>query len=178
MSNGQKQDAGFNPLAGGILFFILWLTIQALSNLPDSQKTFSWLLFSLSIVAWASIPWGWLRRLLSTQNASQIILPLVFELTVAGYIIGWVGILKEVKGTVLTLAVAVGFVWLITYIMVAVAKLAKPYLRAFICIIFLGIWVYYCTKSGIMGSWPLIIIIVAVSWASIKPEKFRWIPLI
>lgn len=178
MSHGQKQDAGFNPLASGILFFTLWLTIQALSDLPDFQKSFSWLLFSLSIIVWASIPWGWLRRLLNTENASQIILPLVFELTIAGYIIGWLGILKEVRGTVSTLAIAVGFVWLITYIMVAVAKMAKPCLRAFICIVFLGIWGYYFTQAGIAGSWPLIIITVAVSWASIKPDKFSGIPLV
>lgn len=178
MSHEQKQDASFNPLASGILFFTLWLTIQALSDLPGSHKSLSWLLFSLSLIVWASIPWGWLRRLLNTESASRIILPLVFELTIAGYIIGWLGILKEIRGAVSTLAIVVGFVWLTTYIMVAVARLTKPCLRAFICMVFVGAWGYYFSQEGIAGSWPLIIMIAAVSWASVKPDTFGGIPLV
>lgn len=175
---GSKQDMSFNPLSWGILFFTLWLTVQALNTLPDFQKNFSWFFLGLSIVALVSIPWNWLRKLLNTQRASQIILPVIFELTVAGYIIGWVGMLKDMHGAVLGLAVAIGFIWLIVYVMVAAAKIVKPYLRALICTIFFGVWVYYFVNTGLSGSWPLIVVMVAVFWASTKPQQFRWVPLI
>ncbi|HLB28189.1 MAG TPA: hypothetical protein VJK47_03145, partial [Dehalococcoidales bacterium] len=113
-----------------------------------------------------------------SQRASQIILPIVFELTVAGYVIGWVGMLKDVHGAVLALTVAIGFIWLIVYIMVAAAKFVKPYFRALTCAIFLLAWIYFFIQSGLSGSWPLIIVTAAVFWASIKPQQFRWIPLI
>ncbi|OGO23245.1 MAG: hypothetical protein A2Z28_00715 [Chloroflexi bacterium RBG_16_51_9] len=174
----SKQDISFNPLSWGILFFTLWLTVQALNTTTSSQKNFSWFFLGLSIIALVSIPWRWLRNLLNSQRASQIILPIVFELTVAGYVIGWVGMLKDVHGAVLALTVAIGFIWLIVYIMVAAAKFVKPYFRALTCAIFLLAWIYFFIQSGLSGSWPLIIVTAAVFWASIKPQQFRWIPLI
>lgn len=170
--NGNNTD--FNPLSWAILFFSFGYTLRILHN----YAIFSLILFGMSIILLSSIYFDCLRNILNSSRAVKMILPTIFILTVAGFILGMLMALKNLSDVEQIIAVSFSFILLGTYVMVAISTLNKLAFRIIFCVIILILFLSRLAYSGFDLSWPLLIILVQGIWGTLTPNKFRNIPLV
>ena len=182
----EGNGDSYNPLAWGILFFTMWLTLVTIHGTGQTTTWIPTALLILSILLMVSI---FLKILFNkifkndvTTNifkfASTIVTPIVFEITVAGYIIAWIQGVAILSEPNLTIAIIIGFFWIIIYVIVGVSHINVGWLR-FVCwIIFLSISIFITVTSNFAKSWPLWVALLALSLGAIRPKWFNWISLI
>ena len=182
----EDNDESYNPLAWGILFFTMWLTLVTIHG---TGKTTTWIpmaLLILSILLMLSIFLKILFLKIFKNDVttkifkfiSTMIIPLVFEITISGYIIAWIQGVSTLTEPNLTIAIIIGFFWIIIYVIVGVSHIDVGWLRLICCILFLAISIYITVTSDFVKSWPLWVALLALSFGAIKPKWFNWISLI
>jgi hypothetical protein len=139
---------------------------------------FSWVLFGISIILIISIYWKWLYNIFNHHRAVEFILPTVFIVSVASFIIGMLLSLKDLTTTEQYITLTVSFVLLGIYFTILISKQKKLRYRIVFCSLFLIAFIIKLIISGIIGSWPLLLIFAQCIWGVIEPDKFNKIPLV
>lgn len=170
----KKTD--FSPLSWSILFFSMWFTLKSIDT--GDNTIFRWILFGMSIVLLVSIYWDWLYNVFNQQKSVQWILPTIFFLTVASFIISVLFALKDLNTAEQYIALTVSFIFLGIYIAVLISTLKKLGYRIAGCGLILLIFIIRLISNGLEGSWPLIVILVQSVWGMAQPDKFNKIPLV
>ena len=181
-AGGQTNDFPFNPLSWGLLFFSLWLslkTVDSMVSLGPFQRGLANVAIVVSIVMLFSIPLTiWLRGKLQTILRNANVMPSIFVITVSVYIMGWLTVIPSLKGLDITLAITIGFLWLVVYGMVALSRVRYSLMRLGMCLLVLVIFIVSLITTGISGSRPLLAVLVLFVSATLKPSLFRTIPLV
>ena len=118
-AGGQTNDSTFNPLSWGVLFFSLWLslkTVDSMVPLGHFQRGLANVAIVVSIVILFLIPLTtWLRDKLQTMLRNANALPIIYVITVSVYAFGVLTVIPSLKGLDITLAITIGFLWLVVY---------------------------------------------------------------
>ena len=184
----DDHDDKLNPLGWGTLFFTVWISIKVLQELNTKKITpfqagfqngFGWLLLVVSVALLVSIYFPRWRDILKKFTKKFYPLPAVVILSIIGFILGWVPGFA-LKGSDQWLVGVIGFLWLITPILVLIARFDRPLHRSFVSVMMLIAWIYLFSSSrfNFIGSWPLFAIAVLSWWPCIWPKRFRDISVI
>ncbi len=115
----------YNPISWGILFFSFWLILWTTGISNCWVKGVAWFSLALSVILLISIFWGYLRDLLNKPKAANIVLPLVFTVSMMAYAISWIVSLPDLTGSVFTISFWIGFLWMIAYTIVLTANVDR-----------------------------------------------------
>lgn len=170
----NKTD--LSPLSWSITFFSMWYTIISLKK--EGYNWFAWLLFGFSVILLATVYCRWLYDNFNSIRFVNIILPTIFEVTVAGFIIGVIQVLKDLTSINQWVALISSFVLIGSMIMCWIAKWPKLRARIIACIVIALLFFFMLVKSGFMGSWPVLIILAQTIWGTLQPSKFEKIPVV
>jgi len=186
----DDDDDKLNPLGWGTLFFTVWISIKVLEELntkkikitpfqTDFQTGFGWLLLVVSVTLLVSIYCIRWRDILKKFTKKFYPFPAVVILSIISFILGWVPGFA-LKGSDQWLVGVIGFLWLVTPILVLIARFDRPLHRGMVSVMMLIAWIYLFSSSrfNFIGSWPLFAIAVLSWWPCICPERFRDISVI
>ena len=122
--NGQESDA-FNPLAWGILFFSLWLSLQPFGELSLFQQGIGGFFLFLSAVMFCSIFMKCLRDFLNKPSLISFLLPVIFFASLMGFAFSLVQSWTNLEGTSLYISIIGGALWLIAYFLILIRIVAE-----------------------------------------------------
>jgi hypothetical protein len=181
----REDDEKLNPLGWGTLFFTVWISLKVLEQLhPQMKVTLTIFLFQLALLAisaallLAIYHVGW-REILEKFTKKFYVFPIVYVISVLGYMFGLVPgfSLHRLDQWVV---IIIGFLWLITPIIVVIARFSRPLLRGtistFISVYSLSYLVAH--RFNFTASWALLAISALCWWPCIWPKKFRDISVI
>lgn len=171
--NTQQESGSFNPLAWGILFFTFWLTLKTIPQSSSLQNGLAWASIGVSLILWISIvvrPW---REVLAKPRVKRVYLPSVFMISIAAYVVGWVGSFPGVKGTDLSIAVYFGFIWLITCLLILI-RVSKRAVGIVGALLFPIAGIYHILNSNPIGGGTLIVLGIVGSIIAVKRPKWLW----
>lgn len=180
--DGKPDVESFNPLGWGTLFFTLWVSVKMAKEirpgwLNDVRDGFEWIFLGWSVILCLSIFYPPLESVLQSRKATQKYMYAVFLATLSGYVFGWLPGFG-LEGVYQDLALGVGFLWLTTYVLVALSRLNSVLYRAIFCLAFVGIWINALARYGFLGTSPLFALSIAVWWPCVRPNRFRSISII
>lgn len=121
MKQKQKEEKyEINPLSWGMLFFAFWLSLMVLPiELNILQKILAWFCFGLSVLLLIAI-YSRLRDQYKKPKIKRIVLPVVFEITVASFVVGFISSLSSLNEILRQVVIYFGFIWVVTYLFVLI----------------------------------------------------------
>jgi len=174
----KEEEYELNPLSWGMLFFTFWLTLIVLPvEVTIRQTILAWFCFGLSVLLLIAIYVPWLRDQYKKQRMKSMVLPLVFEITMAGFIIGFVNSLTGTEGFTRNIIGYGGFIWVVTYLLILIRASHKG-IGILASVAFFGYGIYLVeqaknmpsTISGIVG----MLIGIVIAYIAIKRPKGLW----
>jgi len=174
MADKVKDPYEFNPLSWGMVFFTFWLALKAVPNASRPQNPLSWGAVVISFLLWLSIilpPW---RKILEKPRVKKIYLPTIFCITLAGYVIGWVTSIVNIKGNLdFNVSFFFGLAWLFIWLIILM-RITNRLVGILGSVAFIGFGVRYLIQSNYYSAVTLIILgIIGVLVVIIRP-KFIW----
>ena len=181
----RKDDDKLNPLGWGTLFFTVWISLKVLEQLhPELKVTLfqiimEWVFLAISLALLVAIYVPWWKNVLEKVAKNANVFPIVFIVSVAGYIFGLAPGFS-LQGSNQWIVVGIGFLWLITPLMVLIARFSRPLLRGLICVSILAYSLGYFAVHGFnfVNSWALFLVSAFCWWPCIWPKRFRDISVI
>lgn len=117
----SEKEYELNPLSWGMLFFAFWLSlIISPVEMSISQIIIAWFCFGLSIILWISIFIPWLRAQYKKTAVKKTIIPIVFEITIASFVIGFISSVSEMNEIIRNIVIYFGFIWVVTYLLILI----------------------------------------------------------
>jgi len=183
MSNDTTHKEGeekyqLNPLSWGMLFFTFWLTLSVLPvEATIWQTILAWFCFGLSVLLLVAVYVPWLRDQYKKRRIEGIVLPIVFEITMAGFVIGFVTSLEGADHAIRSIVVYMGFIWLMTYILILIRASHKG-IGILAGVAFFGYGIYLVaqartTPNTIAGIVSMLIGMI-IAYIAIKRPKWLW----
>jgi membrane protease YdiL (CAAX protease family) len=183
MENAKNAHISrFNPLAWGILFFTLWLTLRAAGELNKPQEIISWAFLAVSVILFLSIFISPLARILSTKTAEQLLIPTIFFLSIFGFTFAYAGKLKAMfeKDLVILetyIATIFGFLWVIAYLLILTRSVSKYFGIAFSAVFFvLGVYILI-REANMWGGIIVMVIGVTICLVATRVLPINYPPL-
>lgn len=117
----KEEKYELNPLAWGMLFFAFWLSLIILPiQLSIGQKILAWFCFGFSVILFISIWVPWLRKQYKRPTIKTSVLPIVFEITIASFVVGFISSLSSIGEILRQVVMYFGFIWVVTYLFVLI----------------------------------------------------------
>jgi hypothetical protein len=174
----KEEKYELNPLSWGMLFFTFWLTLIVLPvKVTIWQIILAWFCFGLSVLLLIAIYVPWLRKQYRKPSIRGMVLPIVFDITMASFVIGFVTSLTGTKGVIRNIIVYVGFIWVVTYLLILIRASIKG-IGILASVVFFGYGIYLMAQANdephmITGIVSTLIGIV-MGYISIKRPKCLW----
>jgi hypothetical protein len=174
----KEEKYELNPLSWGMLFFTFWLTLIVLPlKVTIGQIILAWFCFGLSVLLLTAIYVPWLRKQYKKPSIRGMVLPIVFDITMASFIIGLATSLTGTKGVIRYIVVYIGFIWVVTYLLILVRASIKG-IGILASVAFFGYGIYLMAQandeshmiSGIVST----LIGIVMGYISIKRPKWLW----
>lgn len=166
-----------NPLAWGMSFFAMWVTLRTVAEPTELQGGLSLIFISLSAVLGLSLFSPCLRELLDRGVVRSFLLPMIFFASLLCFAASWIGSLSDMKSTDLAIAVYVGFGWLVAYLIILVRS-AMRIAGVIVSLLMVAIGVIYLINvTPTLSGWILIllgtILLIVSLW---RPRFFAIFP--
>lgn len=122
MQKEKEGKYGLNPLSWGMLFFTFWLALIVLPVEVDVliKTILAWFCFGLSVLLLIAIYIPQLRDQLKKPTIKSIVLPIVFEVGISGFILGFITSLNGMEEWIRSITVCGGFIWVVTYLFILI----------------------------------------------------------
>jgi len=161
-----------------MLFFSFWLTLITLSvKITIWQTILAWFCFGLSVLLLVAIYVPWLREQYRKPNIKGTVLPIVFDITMASFIIGFVTSLTGTEAVIRNVIVYVGFIWVVTYLLILIRASNKG-IGGLASVVFFGYGIYLAAQandeSHMITGVVSILIGIVMGYISIKRPKWLW----
>jgi hypothetical protein len=115
----------YNPISWGISLFSFWLILWTTGSPSYWVKGVAWFSLVLSVILLVSIFWGWLRELFRKPRAVDVVLPIIFTISIMAFGISWMVSLPLLTGAIFHMSFWLGFIWMIAYLVVLVANVDR-----------------------------------------------------
>ena len=171
--NQNEESSTFNPFSWGILFFGFWCALKVTEQLTGLQEGISLVALIFSIILLLSIYIPPIREFLNSHKVRNILLPSVFNITVFLYILSWVTSLPSMQGGYMIVALVVGFLWLVTLIIVLVITIPNLIVRVASSLVFFIPGIIYLIRHLFYEGSYLVILGIILLFVAIK--RPRWI---
>jgi hypothetical protein len=174
----KEEKYELNPLSWGMLFFTFWIALIVLPvEVTIWQIIFAWFCFGLSVLLLIAIYVPWLREQYKRPSIKGIVLPIVFEITMVSFVIGFVTSLTGTTGLVRNIIFYGGFIWFVSYLLIIIRAVNKR-IGVIASVVFFGYGIYLVaqardtphTIAGIVG----MLIGIVIAYVAIKRPKSLW----
>ena len=163
----MEESTEFNPLFWGILFFAFWLSLRTVGQPQDLQIGLSWFFLGLSAILLISIFPIKLRELLNKRYSKKFTLPIVFYGSIFAFVLGWIGSWSSLEGSIRTISVILGFLWIVAYLLILIRITSKP-MGIIVSIVFFCLAIYRFVNililDGILSMLLGVVVLVIAIW--------------
>jgi hypothetical protein len=143
----KEEKYELNPLSWGMLFFTFWLTLIVLPvEVTIWQRILAWFCFGLSVLLLIAIYVPWLRDQYKKPTIESIVLPVVFEITMASFVIGFITSLTGMAEPIRSITIYGGFIWFVTYLFVLIRASNKG-IGVLASVVFFGYGIYLVSQA-------------------------------
>jgi hypothetical protein len=174
----KEEKYGLNPLSWGMLFFAFWIALVVLPvEATVWQIRLAWFCFGLSVLLLIAIYVPWLRDQYKKPGIRSIVFPIVFEITVSSFVIGFVTGLTEVAGFIRNIIGYGGFIWIVTYLVILIRASHKG-IGILASAVFFGYGIYLVARAQndpdmVAGILSMLLGIFS-GYIAIKRPKWLW----
>lgn len=174
----KEEKYGLNPLSWGMLFFTFWLTLIVLPMEVDIRRIIlAWFCFGLSVILLIAIYVPWVRDQYKKASIKSLVLPIVFEITMGSFVIGFITSLDGMSRIIQNIIVYGGFIWVVTYLLILIRASHKG-IGVLTSLAFFGYGIYVVgqarnasyTTAGIVA----MLIGIVVGYIAVKRPKWLW----
>ena len=167
MVNHNATSSQFNPLAWGIMFFSIFLSLKTLPE-TDLNNSLSFTFLAFSVIMFAAIWSRFLSSIFEIQTVKTIIAPIIFLTSFFGFIFSYIGSISSLDETTRCITIIVGSLWMFTFLILLVIN-AKREIGLLASITFVGLGVYHFISQDIVIA--IILVVVGLIMAILTWKK-------
>lgn len=175
----KEEKHGLNPLSWGMLFFAFWLALIVWPVEVDvvPKTILTWFCFGLSALLLIAIYIPWLREQYERPRIKSVVLPIVFEITIASFVVAFITSLNGMEECIRSITIYGGFIWVVTYLLILI-RVSNKGIGILASVVFLGRGIHLVSQAQnepdmVAGIVSMLLGIVS-GYIATKRPKWLW----